>query len=147
MLHSAQYEWRNIPARQSGGKTLIMTKKKGVLPVAMLLVAALVVVVLPADGQLYDPTIDLPQPTVIEKSLTKLGRGISNILFGWTEIPLSFDRNLKKGKPFTYLVTVAPVLGTAKAVIRTGTGVFEIVTFPRAGTRNYEAILEPEYLF
>ena len=59
-----------------------MTKNIGVYPLAMILVAALVAVALPADAQLYDPLVDLPQPTVVEKSLTKLGRGISNILLG-----------------------------------------------------------------
>ena len=124
-----------------------MTKNIGVYPLAMILVAALVAVALPADAQLYDPLVDLPQPTVVEKSLTKLGRGISNILLGWTEIPMTFDRNLKKGKPLGYLIGPAPVIGVEKAVIRTGTGVFEVVTFPRAGERNFEAILEPEYIF
>jgi len=91
---------------------------------------------------------DLPQPTGVQKSLTKLGRGISNILFGWAEIPVFFDKSLKEGKSLQYLVGVVPVVGGAKAVMRTATGVFETVSFPFSDREvNYESVLEPEYLF
>ncbi len=126
-------------------------KHKVVISVVAILVTAGFVAALlaaPARAQLYNPELDLPQPTGMEKSLTKMGRGISNILFGWAEIPMTFDRNLKRGKPLGYLVGVAPVLGTARAVMRTGTGVFEVVTFPFSDRDvNYEAVLEPEFLF
>lgn len=96
----------------------------------------------------YDLDGDFPKPTGFEKGLTKLGRGVSNILFGWAEIPVTFDRKLKEGKPLQYLVGVVPVLGTARAVMRTSTGVFEIVTFPFSDRDvNYQAVIEPEYLF
>ena len=99
-------------------------------------------------AQIYDPDVDLPKPTGLEKRMTKLGRGFSNILWGWAEIPLTFDRKLKEGKPFTYLFGVAPVLGTARALMRTSTGVFETVTFPFSDEDiNFEAVLEPEYIF
>lgn len=128
-----------------------MTMKKyyaGGVAVAILAVVVLTCFNAPVHAQLYDPDLDLPRPTGMEKALTKMGRGISNILFGWAEVPMTFDRNLKKGKPLGYLVGVAPVLGTARAVMRTGTGVFEVVTFPFSDRDvNYEAVLEPEYLF
>jgi len=99
-------------------------------------------------AQIYDPDVDLPKPTGMEKRLTKLGRGFSNILWGWAEIPVTFDKKLKEGKPFTYLFGVAPVLGTARALMRTSTGVFEAVTFPFSDEEiNFEAVLEPEYIF
>ncbi len=101
-----------------------------------------------AQAQLYNPDLDLPKPTGMEKALTKMGRGISNIAFGWAEIPMTFDKNLKKGKPLGYLVGVVPVLGGARALMRTGTGVFETVSFPFSDRDvNYEAVLEPEFLF
>ena len=77
-----------------------------------------------------------------------MGRGISNIAFGWAEIPMTFVKNLKKGKPLGYLVGVTPVLGGARALMRTGTGVFETVSFPFSDKEvNYDAVLEPEFLF
>ena len=117
--------------------------------VSVLLAAALVsALALPAFAQTYDPREDIPQPTGLEKSMTKLGRGVSNVLLGWGEIPMAFGRGIERGKPLGYLVGVAPVLGTARAVVRTGTGVFEVVTFPFSDRDvNYEAVLEPEYVF
>lgn len=112
------------------------------------LIAAVWVVLPVAEAQTYDPDVDLPKPTALEKTLTKLGRGLSNIMLGWAEIPVTFDRNLKKGKPLGYLIGVAPVLGTARAVMRTGTGFYEAVTFPMTDKAvNYAAVLEPEYIF
>ena len=101
-----------------------------------------------AIAQSYDPDQSIPQPTLLELRMNKLGRGLANILFGWTEIPMTMHRKMKQGKPLQYLLTTAPVLGTARAVIRTGTGIYETFTF--AGTRenvNYRPIIEPEYVF
>lgn len=118
--------------------------------VAVLLSAALILP-LAANGQeriTYDPDDEIPAPTGVERALTKLGRGFSNIMFGWAEIPVTFDKKLKEGKPLAYLLGVVPVLGTARAVMRTTTGVFEVVTFPFSDHDiNYEAILEPDYIF
>lgn len=116
--------------------------------VSLFLMSIFLLEPLTAFAQEYNPDEELPKPTRFEKSLTKLGRGLSNIMFGWAEIPLTFDRKLKEGKPFGYLFGVAPVLGTARAIMRTGTGVFEVVTFPVTDKEiNYEPILEPEFLF
>ena len=101
-----------------------------------------------ANAQHYDPDQELPKPTVLEKRFEKLGRGLSNVFFGLTEIPMTLDHKLKQGKPLTYLLTTAPVMGVARAVVRTGTGVYEVFTFPAdRQDNNYETIIEPEYLF
>lgn len=123
-------------------------KKASILAVAALVFSAIMLQGTPVLAQTYNPDEDLPKPTGFEKRLTKLGRGLSNILWGWAEIPLTFDKKLNEGKPFTYLFGVAPVLGTARAVMRTGTGVFEAVSFPFSDKDvNFDAVLEPEYLF
>ena len=102
----------------------------------------------PVQAQGYDPDQTIVPPTGFEKALTKFGRGLSNVLLGWVEIPMTFDKKLKEGKPLAYLIGVAPVLGTARAVMRTSTGVFEMVTFPYSDREvNFDAILEPEYIF
>jgi len=99
-------------------------------------------------AQSYDPTEDRPRQTGVEKALTKLGRGLANIMLGWAEIPVTFDQKLKQGKPLGYLLGVVPVLGTARALMRTSTGVYEVVTFPFSDREvNYEAVLEPEFIF
>jgi len=125
-----------------------MSKQRGVGLVALLLAAAILVQPLAGYAQNYNPDEDLPKPTGLEKSLTKLGRGLSNIMFGWAELPMTFDRKLKEGKPFAYLFGVVPVLGTARAFMRTGTGFYEVVSFPFTDKAvNYEAVLEPDYIF
>ncbi|GMV93018.1 MAG: hypothetical protein AMXMBFR82_27960 [Candidatus Hydrogenedentota bacterium] len=115
---------------------------------AMVLVAVVVLAPFAVVAEGYDPDQEIPAPTGFEKRLTKLGRGLSNVLLGWAEIPVTFDEKLKQGKPLGYLVGVVPVLGTTRAFLRTGTGVFEMVTFPVSDLEvNFEPILEPEYIF
>ena len=125
-----------------------MRKKSLVIAVGVALIVAILLPSAPVLAQIYNPDVDLPRPTGLEKSLTKLGRGLSNISLGWAEIPLTFDKNLKRGKPFGYLFGVAPVLGTARALIRTGVGVFEVVSFPFSDKSvNFEPVLQPEFIF
>lgn len=125
-----------------------MRKKSLLIAVAVSLTVAILLPCAPVLAQIYNPDVDLPRPTGLEKSLTKLGRGLSNISLGWAEIPMTFDKNLKRGKPFGYLFGVAPILGTARAIMRTGIGVFEVVSFPFSDKSvNYEPILEPEFIF
>lgn len=118
------------------------------------LVIAVTMIAMPAsalgthDRITYDPMDEIPDPTGFERALTKLGRGLSNIMLGWAEIPLAMDRSIKDGESFGHLIGVAPVLGTARAIMRTTTGVFEAVTFPFSDYDvNYEAVLEPEFIF
>lgn len=118
------------------------------LALVIVLVTVLVAESTPVWAQNYDPTESLPTPTGFEKALTKLGRGLSNIMLGWAEIPMTFDKKLDEGKPLGYLLGVVPVLGTARAFMRMGTGVFEVFTFPFSDRDvNFEAALEPEYIF
>jgi putative exosortase-associated protein (TIGR04073 family) len=132
-------------------KEALVRKSIANIPIRMVAAALLIGFCLSAGmvvAQSYDPDQSIPKPTKLEKRLTQLGRGLSNILFGWAEIPLTFDRKLKEGKPLTYLLGVVPVLGTGRAVMRTGTGFYEVFTFRSTKPEvNYEAMLEPEYIF
>lgn len=127
---------------------MVKNRRALALAVAVAVLGAVLVESVPVGAQSYDTTGALPSPTGFEKALTKLGRGFSNILLGWAEIPVTFDRKLQEGKPLGYLIGVAPVLGTARAFLRMGTGVFEVFTFPFSDRDvNFEAALEPEYIF
>ncbi len=125
------------------------TKKHvGVALIAVALIGAVILSTAPVTAQSYDPTEDIPRETGLQKALTKLGRGLSNIMLGWAEIPVAMDRSIKQGKPFGHLIGVAPVMGTARALMRTSTGVFEVFSFPFTDRNvNYEAVLEPEFIF
>lgn len=123
-------------------------KKRWSAPVAVFLVGAMLLPALAALAEAYDPDQEILPPTGLEKRLTKLGRGLSNVLLGWAEIPVTFDRKLKEGKPLGYLIGTVPVLGGARAVIRTTTGFYEMFTFPVSDLEvNFDPILEPEYIF
>ena len=122
--------------------------------VAMILALAVVAGSLPVWAEYYDynygidPDQEIVPPTGLERRMTKLGRGLQNILFGWAEIPVTWHRKLEGGRPLTYLLGVAPVLGLTRAVMRTTTGIYEVVTFTTSDPEvNFQAILEPEYLF
>lgn len=70
----------------------------------------------------------------------KLGRGLSNVLGGWLEIPLTIERRYARTDTFGSLLTGA-VLGTLKGVVRTGVGVYETVTFFLPIPPNFAPIL------
>lgn len=116
--------------------------------VAGILVAAVLMAGAFAYSQAYDPSQELPKPTVLQKRLEKLGRGLSNVLFGWTEIPLTWNEHIQRKRPLTEIIATGTVKGTAKAFIRTGTGVYEVFTFYfKNPSGDYEPIIEPDYLF
>lgn len=77
---------------------------------------------------------------------SKLGRGVANTLTGWVEIPknvyaTSVESNALSG------ATLGLAKGAGMSIVRTGAGIFELVTFPFAVPQNYKPILEPEYVF
>jgi putative exosortase-associated protein (TIGR04073 family) len=94
----------------------------------------------PADRELTRPS---KAASFINKSPTrKLGRGISNVLFGILEIPrtmISINHEYGGAAGLTW----GFLLGGKRFIIREVVGVYEILTFPwRQGT-----IIEPEFPF
>lgn len=135
-----------------GGLALGMLKSATIGVMILALAAGMLPLATPQASaqsvEVYDPYGELPRPTVVEGALEKLGRGLSNVLFGWAEIPVTFDEKLQQGKPLSHLLGAVPVIGTGRAIMRTTTGVFEMVTFPVSDSEvNYEPILEPDYVF
>ena len=76
----------------------------------------------------------------LHPSFEKLGRGLSNALGGWLEIPLNIDQRYSKsdtgGSLFTGLA-----YGIFKGAVRTGVGVYETVTFFLPYPENFAPIL------
>jgi len=58
----------------------------------------------------------------------KLGRGVSNTLGGWLEIPINMHHRYAEDDKAASLFT-GFFYGIAKGVVRTGVGVYEAVTF------------------
>jgi len=76
----------------------------------------------------------------LSPAFTKLGRGVSNLLFGWLEIPLNID------KRYTTTDTIGSglagaAIGVFKGAVRMGVGVYETVTFFVPMPEHFEPIL------
>ena len=76
----------------------------------------------------------------------KLGRGIANILTGWVEIPKNIYNTSIEANPLVGL-TVGTAKGIGMSIVRTGAGVYELITFPFPLPEDYMPILEPEFVF
>ena len=99
-------------------------------------------------AQHYDPDQEIPKPTMMEKRVSKLGRGVTNFFFGWAEIPKAWHQGVQRQQPLTEIIGTNTIKGFTKAVIRMGGGVYETATFYWDTEKNaYEPIFEPEYLF
>ena len=78
---------------------------------------------------------------------TKLGRGVANTLTGWVELPKNiYNTSVEENNAFAGM-TLGLAKGAGMTIVRTGAGVYEIVTFPFPLPENYKPILEPEYVF
>lgn len=77
---------------------------------------------------------------------SKLGRGVANTLTGWVELPKNVYATSVEDNAFTG-ATLGLAKGVGMTIVRTGAGIFEIVTFPFSTPENYKPILEPEYVF
>lgn len=88
---------------------------------------------------------DIQDPPSNEYGPTrKLGRGVSNVLFGWTEIPHTIGQvNTREGNAAAGGYGV--VRGVGRGFMRFGVGIFEIVTFPFPAVRGtYYPALTPD---
>ncbi len=74
-------------------------------------------------------------------SSKKLGRGISNVAFGWLDIPKGIEA-VGQEQNFLAAVTWGPIYGVGQAVKRTLVGVYEVATFPVPS----EPIVKPEFV-
>jgi putative exosortase-associated protein (TIGR04073 family) len=77
--------------------------------------------------------------------LNQLGRGITNVLTCWVEIPRNIAIEWEKTDPATGLV-MGTVKGFGWGFARFATGVYEAVSFPFPVPRNYECLMEPEFV-
>ncbi|MBL7069220.1 MAG: exosortase system-associated protein, TIGR04073 family [Candidatus Omnitrophica bacterium] len=76
---------------------------------------------------------------------TKLGRGLTNLATGWIEMPLTMQRECQKQDYMTGIFYGFPA-GLFRAFLRTGAGIYEIISFPFPVPNNYETIIEPEFI-
>ena len=73
-------------------------------------------------------------------AFTKLGRGASNLLLGWLEIPLNVDKRYTTSDTVGSALTGAAI-GVFKGAVRMGVGAYETVTFFVPLPEHFEPIL------
>jgi putative exosortase-associated protein (TIGR04073 family) len=72
----------------------------------------------------------------------KLGRGIANLAGGWLEFPKGIQ-SVGDESGFLAGLTWGTIYGLGNAVVRTGVGAYEIVTFP---IPKYDPVIQPEFV-
>ena len=70
----------------------------------------------------------------------KLGRGVSNALLGWLEVPLTIEKRYTKSDTVGSGLTGAAI-GIVKGAVRMGVGLYETVTFFLPYPEHFEPIL------
>lgn len=74
----------------------------------------------------------------------KLGRGISNLLFGWSELPTTIAK-INDDEGNSAAAGYGVVRGVGRSVLRMQAGLFEILTFPIPVVHGtYYPVLEDE---
>jgi putative exosortase-associated protein (TIGR04073 family) len=87
----------------------------------------------------------LTSTAIAQDRVRKLTRGIANTLTGWVEIPKNiYDTTVEEG--VVSGCTKGGISGLGMAIVRTGCGVYEVVTSPFPVPEAYEPILLPEFV-
>ena len=84
------------------------------------------------------------QPPSGQNALRKLGRGLSNVLFGIVELPNQYTKAIDANGGAAG-VTYGLPKGVFRWIGREFVGVYEIVTFPIPVPRGYKPVMEPEW--
>jgi len=110
----------------------------------MLGLAATLTVVTPQRSYAADEDV-YRENTDINRMFHKLGRGLVNVLTGWIEIPKNIAEEWRASDPFTGFI-VGTIKGIGWGFGRTVAGVYEVVTFPFPIPRNYQPVMQPEFI-
>lgn len=95
----------------------------------ILSVAIIILLVLSFAGLSYAAECSKTQD-IVKGSMDKAGRGLKNLLLGWTDIPLSIYNVTNDTKNAALGLTVGAWDGFKKAFPRTVSGAVDFATFP-----------------
>lgn len=73
----------------------------------------------------------------------KLGRGVSNLLFGWSELPSTIGK-INEDEGNSAAAGYGVVRGVGRSIMRIQAGVFEILTFPFPVHGTYQPLLDSD---
>ncbi len=105
-----------------------------------------IVAALTALGVLLDARAASAEAMEAGKALTKLTRGVTNIVTGWVEIPKRVQETTQESGALAGF-TWGLLRGLGHGFIRTAAGGYELLTFPFPAPPGYEPVIQPEYVF
>ncbi|MCL5269758.1 MAG: exosortase system-associated protein, TIGR04073 family [bacterium] len=79
------------------------------------------------------------------KMMHKLGRGVTNVLTCWVEVPRNIAIEWERTDPVTGFI-MGTVQGVGWGFARFATGVYDTVTFPFPVPPGYVSMLDPEFV-
>lgn len=91
-------------------------------------------------GEGHDRVDELFGRYNLQPAFEKGGRGLSNVFFGWLEIPLGVDARYSTHDVVGTTLTGTGV-GVIKGLVRTGVGLYETLTFLLPYPENFAPIL------
>ena len=77
----------------------------------------------------------------------KLARGVGNLCSGFLEIPQTMGEEWENSNNAAVGCTVGAVKGLVQGVVRTLSGIWDIISFPAALPEDYEPFYTPDYVF
>lgn len=83
---------------------------------------------------------------IVQDMSSKLSRGVFNILTGWGELPRQMIKSGKE-KGWWAPVFIGIPAGALMTVVRTGTGVFETVSFFVPIDDSYGPLIDPAFVW
>ncbi len=101
--------------------------------------------VLAAQAEPYVSAIDRSRQDYPSGVSRKLGRGLSNAGMGWVEI-FKGAQKVSDESGYWAGATWGPIYGVVNAAKRTGAGIFETATFAIPNGKDFEPILDPEFV-
>ncbi len=77
----------------------------------------------------------------------KLTRGVANVLSGVLEVPKTIGEEWKASNNAFVGVVAGTFKGLAWWIARTGSGLWDVVTFPFPLPSNYDPLFKPDYVW
>jgi len=115
------------------------------IQVAMLLAALLFIPALAQADRYKDVDSSTPQE-IADGMGTKLARGVANVTTGWGELPKQIYYTTKQDGWAKGLI-VGPVKGIVMTLVRTASGLGEVVTFFVPYPGFYDPYFDPAYVW
>jgi len=122
-----------------------MMRISSLTAIALMLVVSLCAQ--PSHGSDNFKTVETSTPQEVVGGMSlKIVRGVSNITLGWWELPKQVYKTFQEDGVALGL-SVGPLKGIGMTLVRTMSGVGEVLTFPFPYPGFYDPYFEPEFVW